>query len=328
VTTNIQKTADFVRCFFNYVKSQQICAAVLHGGDDGFERELSDVDFVVYKNDFKKLPSLIESYCKQSGWRLCQILRHESTAAYFVCSAEDDPACAVALDACSDYQRDGATILQAKELLSDRRELAWGGYGLTQGMELRYRFAKAAAKNKDACKSSIEFAGYSEKARCECSAWLKSRWKISLESWKAKDLEDAFIKIRKRNKKYWWLSGPSSLLRVLRRVLEPTGLVIVTGPVEFSETSDYLNNVFGHLYFRRHQKKSTIKLHSLLDLICSTLIVVSKLPKLYKLLLPTYCLYKIDHSNSRDIISKDIANILHNRCIKREKIFCSPTEGD
>jgi hypothetical protein len=156
MTDSQTRSAAFVRGFFSFLESRQVRSAVLHGGADGFERELSDVDFVVDGGTFPQLPARIDEYCAQAGWLLCQVLRHETTAAYFVCSAVDDPACSVALDACSDYQRNGSVFLRAETFLQNRQALAWGGHRLSPANELRYRFCKAAAKNKPAttCKRS------------------------------------------------------------------------------------------------------------------------------------------------------------------------------
>lgn len=79
--TRSRRRAEFARGFFLYLRQQQIPSAVLHGGEDGFEGELSDVDFVTDETSFGKLPSHIHSYCALSGWQLCQVLRHETTAA-------------------------------------------------------------------------------------------------------------------------------------------------------------------------------------------------------------------------------------------------------
>ena len=222
MTTNQSKIAEFVRGFFKFIESQQVHSAILHAGADGFDRELSDVDFVVAQQNFQKLPTLINEYCTKVEWRLCQVLRHETTAAYFVCSATDDPSCAVALDACSDYQRNGTVFLSDRMLLENRQALAWGGYGLSAANELLYRFAKAAAKNKDATKAAEEFARYPKEIRRHCAEWLKTKWGISPHSWDVTDLAMALTQLRAKSNPRPSLTQSGSLGRILTRILHPT----------------------------------------------------------------------------------------------------------
>ena len=313
MTTNQSKTAEFVRGFFKSLESQQVHSAILHGGEDGFDRELSDVDFVVAHQNFQKLPALIDEYCTKVGWLLCQILRHETTAAYFVCSAADDPACAVALDACSDYQRNGTVFLPAEMLLENRRALPWGGYGLTGAMELRYRFAKAAAKQKDSGSAALEFQTYPEEARLDCAAWLAQRWGIPLISWGAADLAAAFATVRNKSNSRPSLTQPGAASRIISRILHPTGLVVIASHGDFDACSDSLERAFGHLHFRRFRKTTKWKPVMLRDLISSTLIVVPELNPIWRRILPVDCV----HAANTGSPEKDLAIWLHGRCKRR-----------
>ena len=309
-----KRSAAFVRGFFTFLESRQVRSAVLHGGADGFERELSDVDFAVDRRSFHQLANLIDDYCVQSGWQLCQVLRHETTAAYFVCSAAEDPACAVALDACSDYQRNGTVFLPAEELLESRKALAWGGYGLSPANELRYRFAKAAAKNKNAADAAIEFACYPDEIRRDCAAWLDARWGISPASWNATDLAPALAKLRAKSNHRPSLRQAGALARVLSRILRPTGLVVITGHPNFDITAARLESVFGHLYFRRFKKSPHWQPAMLKDLVASTLIVVPELASLWTQILPADCIYRMAPGED----CRGIAKHLHQRCKRRE----------
>jgi hypothetical protein len=314
VTDAQSKTAAFVRGFFTFLESRQVRAAVLHGGADGFERVLSDVDFVVDHPTFQKLPALIDEYCTQADWRLCQVLRHETTAAYFVCSAADDPSCAVALDACSDYQRNGTIFLPAEMLLKDRQPLAWGGHGLSPANELRYRFAKAAAKNKDATAAAEEFALYLEEIRRDCAAWLDSRWGISPASWNGADLAPALAMLRAKSNPRPSLLQAGAIGRILSRILRPSGLVVITGRDDFDATAARLESVFGHLYFRRFKKSKHLQPALLKNLVASTLIVVPELGALWSKLLPADCVHRMAAGDDCQAIAKR----LHQRCKQRE----------
>jgi hypothetical protein len=289
-------------------------AAVLHGGADGFERDLSDVDFVVDHQTFPQLPALIDEYCAQAGWQLCQVLRHETTAAYFVCSAGDDPACAVALDACSDYQRNGTVFLTAETLLDDRQPLAWGGYGLSPATELCYRFAKAAAKNKNAATTAAEFARYPQEIRRDSAAWLKENWGITPASWNAADLAPALAKLRASSNPRPSLRQAGALGRILSRILRPTGLVVIAGHPDFDATAARLESVFGHLYFRRFRKCQRWQPALLKDLVASTLIVVPELGAFWRQVLPADCIHRMAPGED----CRAIAKHLHQRCKQRE----------
>lgn len=308
------RAAGFVRGFFTFLKTRDIRSGILHGGADGFERELSDVDFVVDHQTFLRLPDLIDDYCAQAGWQLCQILRHETTAAYFVCSATDDPACAVALDACSDYQRNGTVFLPTEELLENLKPLAWGGYGLSPANELRYRFAKAAAKDKGATAAAEEFARYPQEIRRDCTAWLDRVWGISPASWSPTDLAPALAELRAKSNHRPSLLQAGALGRILSRILRPTGLVVIANHRDFDATAARLESVFGHLYFRRFRKRQHWQPALLKDLVASTLIVVPELGAFWSKLLPADCLHRMAAGDD----CRTIAKRLHQRCNQRE----------
>jgi hypothetical protein len=291
---------------------------MLHGGEDGFERELSDVDFVVDQRTYPQLPGLIDAYCEQSDWQLCQVLRHETTAAYFVCSAADDPSCAVALDACSDYQRNGTVFLTAEELLESLQPLAWGGYGLSAATELRYRFAKAAAKNKDAAASAEEFSRYPEEIRRDCAIWLDQVWDISLASWDAAGLAIGLAGLRAKSNQSPSLLQAGAPRRILSRIRRPTGLIVITGRESFDAAFGQLEQVFGHLYFRRTRKTERFRPAHLKDLIASTLIVVPELGFPWTSMLPADCIHRLDPALEADAQCKELAKHLHQRCKQRE----------
>jgi hypothetical protein len=308
------RSATFVRGFFKFLEARKLNSAVLHGGEDGFEHELSDVDFVVDHRTFAELPGLIGDYCSQADWRLCQILRHETTAAYFVCSAADDPSCAVALDACSDYQRNGTVFLPAEMLLENRQPLAWGGQGLSATNELLYRFAKAAAKNKDATAAAEEFARYPQEIRRDCAAWMDEKWGASPASWNAADVAPALAKLSAKSNPRPSLLQTGALRRILSRTLLPSGLVVIAGRHDFDATASRLESVFSHLYFRRFKKCQRWQPSMLKDLVASTLIVVPELGAFWSKLLPADCLHQMVPGEDCQVIAK----YLHQRCRWRE----------
>lgn len=291
---------------------------MLHGGADGFQSTLSDVDFVVDHLSFVNLPALIDEYCTLSGWQLCQILRHETTAAYHVCSAVDDPACAVALDACSDYQRNGSTFLSAEELLGGRETLPWGGHGLSPVTELRYRFVKAAAKNKDYLTSTAEFAIYPKAVREDCSTWLLTQWNISLTSWDATDVSLALEALKKKSNARPSIFQTGAISRIISRIRRPTGLLVITGKDDPGITASRLEQIFGHLYFRSIRKAQQFRTVHLRDLVTSTLVFVPELTSPLSVIVPPTCRYYLNPASDTDTQCRALAAQLHQRCQQRE----------
>ena len=318
MTDSQTRSAAFVRGFFSFLESRQVRSAVLHGGADGFERELSDVDFVVDGGTFPQLPARIDEYCAQAGWLLCQVLRHETTAAYFVCSAVDDPACSVALDACSDYQRNGSVFLRAETFLQNRQALAWGGHRLSPANELRYRFCKAAAKNKPATTCAAEFAAYPEAVRREAGTWLDAHWGCAPRSWEANDLVPALAALRKKTNARPSLTQPGAVRRIASRIVQPTGLIVLAGHDNFDATAARLERAFGHLYFRHFRKAGRFRPTLLMDLVASSLIVVPDLGALWSSVLPASCIHQLNPTHEPESQCRELAQRLHERCKRRE----------
>jgi hypothetical protein len=292
----------------------------MYGGEAGFEQELSDVDFVVDRLSFQNLPALIYAYCIQANWQLCQVLRHETTAAYFVCSASDDPSCAVALDACSDYQRNGVCFIKAEEFLKARRTLPWGGYGLSPEVQLQYRFTKAAAKGKDHSATEREFAGCPQVAREALVAWLRNKWKLNVGGSAPEQLKHALKGFKQKTRSRPSLLQPGSITRIIDRIAHPTGLVVVLGSHDFENRSHDLAAIYSHLYFRRVQIERHFKLSHLRSLIASTLVIVPELGILAPLPLPIGCLLRLDDvtlGRRSPPSSENISTFLHNRLARR-----------
>lgn len=322
-----QSVAEFVRGFFLFLEERGMPAVVLHGGEDGFERRLSDIDFGVCRRTFIQLPVIITEYCTQAGWQLCQILRHETTASYFVCSAADDPSCAVALDACSDYQRNGTVLLTADDLLASRQPLDWGGHGLLPANELRYRFAKAAVKSKEVATAQEEFARYPEEIRQDCAAWLNRDWKVTLDSWDLTALESAFSNLRAKTNRYPSLTQAGGLSRILSRFRSPAGLVVIAAGEDFDIAADQIRSVFGHLYFRRFRRAESWNAFLAKDLIASTLIIVPNLQGVWSKAIPGDCIYRLNPTHDTAERCKELARYLHGRCAKRANLAPQPAQA-
>lgn len=314
----MNKVSNFVCGFFRFLEAQGVASAILHGGEHGFSKTISDVDFAVAACSYPRLPVLISAYCNQAGWQLCQVLRHETTAAYFVCSAMDDPACAVALDACSDYQRNGTLFLKAEELIANRRKFDWGGHGLAPELELCYRFAKAAAKNKPPEDAMNEFSGYPAGAKKQCADWLEKTWAIGSGYWDDENMAErlASLSAISSARPPLWKGG--AWKRILQRIIQPSGLIVQTETDIDVSSVNMLASVFGHLYFRKLMMLEQFNPSHLKNLVSSTLVIVSKLDRMSSLLVPGNCIFKIDSEKNMDCQIKKIAEFLAERTKIRE----------
>jgi hypothetical protein len=312
--------ASFVKGFFSYLDGKRIEAAVLHGWHGGFESDLSDVDFVTETATFNRLPELVDAWCESQAWQLCQILYHETTAAYFVCSSKADPTQAVALDACSDYRRNGTILIPADVLLKGRVPLPWGGHRVADAMVLRYRFAKAAVKKKSVVACVEEFAEYPQEARDSCHVWLRQTWGVRLEAWDEFSLEVALKSILAKSNTRPSLSSPAELKRIILRVLYPTGMVVITGECTSNERTAQLSERFSHLYFRHSKVAQHWRLSLLKHLITSGIILIPRIGPIWSSLIPSSCIHRLNPDQDFGTQSKALVSHLHQRCRLHERL--------
>ncbi|MEP2777062.1 MAG: hypothetical protein ABJQ29_12780 [Luteolibacter sp.] len=309
------RIAEFVRGYFVWLEERGISAALLHGWEDTFEGDISDIDYVIESVAFRNVAATVNEYCAETSWRLCQVLRHEDTAAFCVCSAIDDPACVVALDACSDYQRSGRLLLTATDLLRDRKSLDWGGFRLSPAMEFRYRFIKAAAKDKQAEEVVPDMLAMGEEARIGFGDWLQNSWGVALERENLASLSSALsvlsARCRSGNTKYRILS----LGRIVRRTLKPDGLLLLTNDKD-AERLQPIIETFSGLYFRRHLCVPSASPGNRIDLIRSVLVIASQMKQLTSIGLDPDCILSAHDSFTPDWL----ASKLHERCKRRERL--------
>jgi len=113
----------------------------------GYERELeSDVDLAVSKAAYVKLSSVLRDFCERFQFRIVQVLRHEFTGYYFVLAKTENAACRyLVLDFCTDYMRDGRTLIRSEEFIKGRM-LRGEFYIPNPAVEGEYLFLKRTLK--------------------------------------------------------------------------------------------------------------------------------------------------------------------------------------
>ncbi|MGE9270671.1 MAG: hypothetical protein ACQKBU_07695 [Verrucomicrobiales bacterium] len=314
---SIATVGEFVRGFFADLEAQAIPSAVLHGWEDGFSGSLSDVDFAVDRATFRRLPEIIHTWCERGGWMLCQILRHETTAAYFVCASKDDPSRVVALDACSDYRWNGCQILSSVELLGSHVLMASGGVRVSDEIALCYRFAKAAGKKKAVAGCFEEFAGYSESDRRFCESWLNRRFGIYRVDWSERGLDVAFCHIRRQLPKRPRVAF-GEILRIFRRVSAPTGLLAILSRDFPPDDRARLTGMFGHLYFRRTSSIPKVGPRVWSRLVASTLVLSETSGGKWARLFPRDCVLNFSEEVNVEEVTMRVVHQLHQRCLSRE----------
>jgi len=244
------EVAEFVRGFFLELDRSGCDTAVLHGWENSFEEELSDVDFVVDRRTFAGLAGIIHGYCQGVGWCLMQVLKHESTGYFFVCSRAGNPECVVALDACSDYQRKGIHFLSAEELLDGKLLLPWGGFRLKEEIELKYRLVKAAAKQKKLGEVYSEYETYSTENRKRAIAWACNRWGMAMGSEDRNSFDLLYGKLVSKFLTPSILARIRSTPRYLGRIIKPTGALVETSPELSNEELKCFMGKYSCNYFR------------------------------------------------------------------------------
>ncbi len=319
MTSDNLMIGSFVRGYFSWLEKQQIPAAVLHDWEGDFEDEISDVDYVIEARSFPLITKLVHDYCNTVGWQVNQVLRHENTAAFCVCSPLAHPKCVVALDACSDYQRNGFVFFRAAELLEGRLPLDWGGYRLSPANEFRYRFVKAAAKDKVADQVIPQLLAMDFDSREGFADWMLTRWNIQLRGWDVIALRGCLTELKRH-------CGPAMnrlrlahLRRLSRRCLKPDGLllVITQGDPEWLRE---ITDCYSRLYFRRCIQVRRATARNRLDLIRSTLVIAESTTPGFMIGLDPDSVLRVPGGLTIQETLEQIARHLHGRCMKRENL--------
>ncbi len=217
---------------------------ILHDWQNLPEKIKSDLDIIICK---KQLILLNENLVKLAKARIIQNLRHESTCNYFIIAYEKyNKHHFVAIDAATDYRRNGLVIFSANELLKGKRQHK-GFWIASPESELNYILAKKILKNKIDNKAKIRLVQLScslgntaitesEKIIGNSSA-KRVIPLISKQSWK--EIDERLPKLRYALIKHIILKNPFSpiayfipeMIRIIHRIVFPTGLFLsVLGP--------------------------------------------------------------------------------------------------
>lgn len=221
---------EFFQLFFSELERRGIPAVVLHGYQQLPEVMASDVDYAVRECDRHRMRAIQCELAARHGWLVTQEMRHQVFASYTVLVDAADPANFLKLDVCSHYVKDRCFLVPDSVLLDGRRGLR-GFFVPAPAAEFIYVLAKVFGKNKepgpfiarlrelwemDRSGAESQFTRLLGADAGTADSWLKRP---------AAEWTELDRRMRTRNR-----YGAGLMLReagrIIRRVLQPTGMCI------------------------------------------------------------------------------------------------------
>lgn len=217
------------------------------GDTDAYPEKIhSDIDIVVENGSLAVAKDLLREFAHDLGLQIVQMLQHEQNAFFFVLAYSDSsgnirfwlP------DLCSDYFRDGRRLIVAEELLTnrvrptDKRGALKAFYVPEPSKEFLYYFLKRVDKQAFTHRHGRHLAGQWKKDPGGSKRLLRKFWKdqqidliaAAAETNEWQRIVDALPKLRRE------IHGKAplrlrhilyELIRITRRVLYPSGLMVV-----------------------------------------------------------------------------------------------------
>lgn len=222
---------------------------VILSGYQGYPDQIdSDVDFMVSEADFAKLPAIFQAAEHNFGAPLIQMLRHETTACYYILANLIDGYIAyLHPDSAASYRRKGRLWLHSTTVLESRKKTQTGFWVPAPAVEFEYYFVKRIdkrlvelrhverlatlmAEDTDGCNDVISALVPSHQRDAITNAitsrdiaWFANQ-RDALQVMLSNNLTKELVFDRIAAK-------ISNLIRQIKRILQPTGLVIaVLGP--------------------------------------------------------------------------------------------------
>jgi hypothetical protein len=111
-----------IRAFLDVLEEQCSAYCILGRCDDLPAGVHSDIDFMVSREDYARLPQIMQMLAQRTGFRLVRERRHEQTGHRFdLARTEAGRVLYLSPDACSDYRRHGRCWLRCGQVLAQRR---------------------------------------------------------------------------------------------------------------------------------------------------------------------------------------------------------------
>lgn len=242
-STPISKSA-FFNAWWPWMEEAGCQSLILHGWEDMPEIIPSDIDFAVSGVSPDQYLDLLDRYCAQCGWELVQVIEHEFDALYAICFQRGSQQSSIILDVTWDYRRKGEVLIDNGTLFQGRwKPNGKPFYSAAKEVEFLYDFVKSASKGKPINEMRARLKPLFEETPDRCRKSLE-RW-LNRKPGVAHQLEEArwsdIEKIYKSSPAVVRLSH-SRRIRMkeiklyLRRVMEPTGLIVSYPPEVSSES--------------------------------------------------------------------------------------------
>ncbi len=236
-STPISKSA-FFNAWWPWMEKVGCQSLILHGWEDMPEIIPSDIDFAVSGVSPDQYLELLDRYCAQCGWKLVQVIEHESDALYAICFQRGSQQSSIVLDVTWDYRRKGEVLIDNRTLFQGRwNPIGKPFYSAAKEVEFLYDLVKSASKGKPINEMRERLKPLFEESPDRCRKSLET-W-LNRKSGVAHQLEEAcwsdIEKIYKSSPTVVRLSH-SRRIRMreiklyLRRVMEPTGLIVSYPP--------------------------------------------------------------------------------------------------
>ncbi len=222
---------EFFNGYWGYLEANGISSVILHSWQEYPRYIASDVDYCVPQKELGRVLPLLECYCEQSGWSLCQIFQHEKTAYFCVCASKTEVDDLIMLDVCGDYTVRGVRQVSSEVFIENRKYHAQKKFWvLNPAAELTYVLTKAAAKKKNPIEVMVRVTELlsllSVVERKQAAEYLPQQ--NILSSSELLECPSAYLEYSDWARRVGESSGSNwlELLRKVRRVLQPTGFYI------------------------------------------------------------------------------------------------------
>lgn len=258
-----------ISIFFSFLNNEHIKYVWLHNYNNEI---LGDFDIAVSEKDFYQIERIINEFCVAHNFKLLQIIQHEFCAKYFVLGKINN--CGIEFlipDICSHYVRNGRIFLTADELLKNK---IFNGnfYRCNDLIEAEYIFLKRSLKKFWESSHLNNFKNIFERNYSILSRHLekylgKKLKKEFINLIKDDDITELNSRVRELRQSILcktFFNNPfqsiyyhlNNFLRILKRILHPTGLfiaIIGTDGAGKSTIIKELNNILNPA-FRKIKK--------------------------------------------------------------------------
>jgi len=258
ININSQKNVENLFYFLNKNHVQYVW---LYGHNNN---RWGDIDIAMNKDDFNKIDTLIKMFCSKHGFQLLQIFQHEYCAKYFVLGKKSDGCIEYLIpDICSDYVRDNRILIKAKNLLEG--SLFNGKFYQCRGfIEAEYIYLKRTLKKSWEIHHLNDFKHLYHENKSEITKLIGKYLNgkilkkficiiekndiVGLNALTKKMRNAILIRTIYHNPLAYLQYKAQNTLRIVKRLLKPTGLFVVILGTDGSGKSTVISHLIDVLY--------------------------------------------------------------------------------